>query len=126
MVGHTGVYQAVVCSMEGMDLQLGRLQKAVDEAGAVMVITADHGNSDDMFEHDKKTGAVSLKADGTPKAKTSHSLNPVPCIIYDPENKGEYQKDLTEGLGISSIAATCIHLLGYEPPEDYDKSVLKM
>lgn len=126
MVGHTGVYQAVVCSMEAMDLQIGRLQKAVDEAGAVMVITADHGNSDDMFEHDKKTGAVSLKADGTPKAKTSHSLNPVPCIIYDPENKGEYQKDLNEGLGISSIAATCIHLLGYEPPADYDKSVLKM
>jgi 2,3-bisphosphoglycerate-independent phosphoglycerate mutase len=130
MVGHTGVYQAVVCSMEGMDLQLGRLAKAVDEAGAVMVITADHGNSDDMFEHDKKTGAVSCKADGTPKPKTSHSLNPVPCIIYDPEYKGEYPHEpkescLNEGLGISSIAATCIQLLGYIPPEDYDKSILK-
>ncbi len=129
MVGHTGVYQAVVCSMEAMDIQLGRLLKAADEAGAVMVITADHGNSDDMFEHDKKTGAVSLKADGTPKSKTSHSLNPVPCIVHDPEYKGEYpngQNDLNEGLGISSIAATCIQLLGYIPPEDYDKSVLKM
>jgi 2,3-bisphosphoglycerate-independent phosphoglycerate mutase len=131
MVGHTGVYQAVVCSMEAMDLQIGRIQKAVDEAGAVMVITADHGNSDDMFEHDKKTGEVSRKADGTPKAKTSHSLNPVPCIIYDPEYKGEYPNDpkesvLNTGLGISSIAATCIQLLGYVPPEDYDKSVLKM
>ena len=131
MVGHTGVYQAVVCSMEGMDIQLGRLIKEVTEAGAVMVITADHGNSDDMFEHDKKTGAVSLKADGSPKAKTSHSLNPVPCIVYDPEYKGEYPNEpkesaLNEGLGISSIAATCIQLLGYIPPEDYDKSVLKM
>jgi 2,3-bisphosphoglycerate-independent phosphoglycerate mutase len=131
MVGHTGVYQAVVCSMEAMDIQLGRLMKAVDEAGAVMVITADHGNSDDMFEHDKKTGAVSRKADGTPKAKTSHSLNPVPCIIYDPEYKGEYPNEpkdgsLNEGLGISSIAATCIQLLGFIPPEDYDKSILKM
>jgi 2,3-bisphosphoglycerate-independent phosphoglycerate mutase len=131
MVGHTGIYQAVVCSMEGMDLQLGRLQKAVDEAGAIMVLTADHGNSDDMYEHDKKTGEVSRKADGTPKAKTSHSLNPVPCIIYDPEYKGEYPNDpkgssLNEGLGISSIAATCIQLLGYIPAEDYDKSVLKM
>jgi 2,3-bisphosphoglycerate-independent phosphoglycerate mutase len=125
MVGHTGIYQAVICSMEGMDIQLGRLVKAVDEAGAMMVITADHGNSDDMFEHDKKTGAVSLKADGSPKAKTSHSLNPVPCIIYDPESKGEYAA-LNEGLGISSIAATCMQLLGYVPPEDYDKSVLKM
>jgi len=130
MVGHTGVYKAVIKSMEGMDVQLGRLMKAADEAGAVMVITADHGNSDDMFEHDKKTGAVSLKPDGTPKAKTSHSLNPVPCIIYDPEYKGEYQNEpkdkcLNEGLGISSIAAVCMHLLGFIPPEDYDKSVLK-
>jgi len=131
MVGHTGVYQAVIQSMEGMDIQLGRLTKAVDEAGAVMLITADHGNSDDMFEHDKKTGAVSLKEDGKPKAKTSHSLNPVPCIIYDPEYKGEYQNDpkdgcLNEGLGISSISSTCIQLLGFLPPEDYDKSVLKL
>jgi len=131
MVGHTGIYQAVVCSMEAMDIQLGRLAKAVDEAGAVMVITADHGNSDDMFEHDKKTGNVSRKADGTPKAKTSHSLNPVPCIIYDPEYKGEYKNEpkescLNEGLGISSIAATCIRLLGYVPPQDYDKSIISM
>jgi 2,3-bisphosphoglycerate-independent phosphoglycerate mutase len=131
MVGHTGIYQAVVCSMEAMDIQLGRLAKAVEEAGAVMVITADHGNSDDMFEHDKKTGNVSRKADGTPKAKTSHSLNPVPCIVYDPEYKGEYKNEpkescLNEGLGISSIAATCIQLLGYMPPQDYDKSIIVM
>ena len=131
MVGHTGVYQAVVCAMESMDIQLGRLAKAVDEAGAVMLITADHGNSDDMFEHDKKTGAVSLKADGTPRAKTSHSLNPVPCIVYDPEYRGEYlnvpnEESLNSDLGISSIAATCMQLLGYIPPEDYDESVLKM
>ena len=131
MVGHTGVYQAVICSMEAMDIQLGRLMKAVNEAGAVMVITADHGNSDDMFEHEKGTGKVSLNKDGTPKTKTSHSLNPVPCIIYDPEYKGEYpnepkESSLNEGLGISSIAATCMQLLGLIPPEDYDKSVLKM
>jgi len=131
MVGHTGVYKAVVESMEGMDVQLGRLKKAVEDAGAVMIITADHGNSDDMYEHDKKTGAVSLKEDGTPKAKTSHSLNPVPCIIFDPECKGEYAAEpkdscLNEGLGISSIAAVCMQLLGFIPPEDYDKSVLKM
>ena len=131
MVGHTGVYQAVVCSMEAMDIQLGRLVKAVNETGAVMLITADHGNSDDMFEHEKKTGAVSLKADGTPKSKTSHSLNPVPCVVYDPQYKGEYPNEpkencLNEGLGISSVAATCMQLLGFVPPQDYDKSILKM
>jgi 2,3-bisphosphoglycerate-independent phosphoglycerate mutase len=129
MVGHTGVYQAVVAGLEGMDLQLGRLRAAVEKAGGIMILTADHGNSDDMYEHDKKTGAVSRKADGTPKAKTSHSLNPVPCVIFDPEYKGEYSRELRSevdgrALGISSLAATCIELMGYMPPEDYDPSVL--
>jgi len=68
---------------------------------------------------------VILKPDGTPKAKTAHSLNPVPCIIFDPEGKGEYEPTLREGLGISSLAATCIELLGYLPPSDYDPSVLR-
>lgn len=124
MVGHTGVYQAVICSMEAMDLQLSRIRKAVTAAGGVMVISADHGNADDMFEHEKKTGDVSRKEDGSAKAKTSHSLNPVPCIVFDPEFKGEYKTALREGLGISSLAATCIELLGYKAPEDYDMSVL--
>lgn len=124
MVGHTGVYQAVVAGVEGMDLQLGRLKTAVEKAGGVMILTADHGNSDDMFEHDKKTGAVTRKADGTPRAKTSHSLNPVPCVLFDPESKGEYEPKLREGLGISSLAATCLELLGYRAPSDYDPSVL--
>jgi len=125
MVGHTGVFQAVVCGLEGMDIQLGRICEAVDKAGGILVLSADHGNSDDMFEHDKKTGAVQLAADGQPKVKTSHSLNPVPCVIYDPHSQGEYRKELHSGLGISSLAATCIELLGYVPPEEYDPSVLE-
>ena len=125
MVGHTGVFEAVVCSMEAMDLQLGRLKEAIDKAGGIMVITADHGNADDMYEH-AKDGSVKLKANGEPKPKTSHSLNPVPCIIYDPCYNNEYSKELNSGLGISSIAATCMNLLGFVPPEDYDKSVVNM
>ncbi|MCL2294047.1 MAG: 2,3-bisphosphoglycerate-independent phosphoglycerate mutase [Spirochaetes bacterium] len=123
MVGHTGIYEAVVCSMEALDLCLARLKKAVDETKGIMIVTADHGNADDMFEHEKD-GKVKVKANGQPKAKTAHSLNPVPCIIVDPEYKEEYSKSLREGLGISSVAATCIELLGYNPPEDYDPSVL--
>ncbi len=126
MVGHTGNYQAVVCSLEAMDIQIGRLRKAVEKAGGMLLLSADHGNSDDMFEHDKKTGSVSRKADGSPKAKTSHSLNPVPCVLYDPESKGEYARELKAGLGISSLSATCIELLGFEAPEGYDPSVLAM
>lgn len=126
MVGHTGVFNAVVCSMEAMDLQLGRLRKAIDAAGGIMILSADHGNSDDMYEHNKKTGDVSTKADGTPKAKTSHSLNPVPGIIYDPAYQGEYKKELNANLGISSLAATVMNLLGFEAPADYDKSLINM
>ena len=126
MVGHTGVFNAVVCSMEGMDLQLGRLKAAIEEAGGIMCITADHGNSDDMYEH-KKDGSVSKDANGEPKPKTSHSLNPVPGIIYDPEYKGEYDdKNLNEGLGISSWPATIMNLMGFVPPADYDKSIVNM
>jgi len=124
MVGHTGVFNAVVCSMEAMDLQIGRIRKAVEAAGGILLLTADHGNSDDMYEHDKKTGEVKHKDDCSPKAKTSHSLNPVPGIIYDPTYKGEYESKLNEGLGISSWAATIMNLLGYEAPSDYDKSLI--
>lgn len=126
MVGHTGVYEAVVCSMEALDLGIGRLKKAIEKAQGIMILSADHGNADDMFEHDKKTGAVLRKEDGTPKAKTAHSLNPVPCVIYDPASKGEYTNELKSDLGISSLAATCIELLGFEAPKDYDVSVLNL
>ncbi|MDD7202181.1 MAG: 2,3-bisphosphoglycerate-independent phosphoglycerate mutase [Sphaerochaetaceae bacterium] len=125
MVGHTGVYEAVVCSMEALDLQIGRIRAAVEKAGGVLLITADHGNADDMYEHDK-TGEVKRYADGSPRPKTSHSLNPVPCILYDPCYNGEYSKEMNSGLGISSIAATCMTLLGFVPPADYDKSVINL
>ncbi len=126
MVGHTGVFNAVVCSMEAMDLQLGRIKQAVEDAGGIMCITADHGNSDDMYEH-AKDGSVKMNKDGSPKAKTSHSLNPVPAIIYDPEYKGEYdQSGLNQGLGISSWPATIMQLMGFVPPADYDKSLVNL
>jgi len=124
MVGHTGSMEAVLVSMGALDLCLGRICEAVKAAGGVLVISADHGNADDMLEHDKK-GNVKVDAAGLPARKTSHSLNPVPCIIYDPESKNEYSNVLKEGLGISSLAATCIELLGYKAPANYDESVLK-
>ena len=124
MVGHTGVYDAVLIAMASLDICIQRVINAIDKAGGILIISADHGNSDDMYEHDKKTGEVSLDENGVIKRKTSHSLNPVPCIIYDPQGQNEYATDLKEGLGISSLAATCIELLGFESPEGYDSSVL--
>ena len=112
MVGHTGNLEAVIVSLEALDLCLGRIKEAVDAAGGVLVISADHGNADDMLEHGKD-GKVKVDAEGQAARKTSHSLNPVPCIVYDPESKGEYASELRSGLGISSLAATCIELLGF-------------
>ena len=119
MVGHTGNFEAVVCSLEAMDLQIERIREAVEKKGGVLLITADHGNSDDMIEHDK-AGKAKLGANGEPVVKTSHSLNPVPFVIYDPNYKGEYDTKLKEGLGISSCAATILEFLGFEPPKAYD------
>ncbi|MCK5801284.1 MAG: 2,3-bisphosphoglycerate-independent phosphoglycerate mutase [Lentisphaeria bacterium] len=124
MVGHTGVYQATQIAVETVDLCLARLKTAIEKLGGVMVVSADHGNADDMVEHDKKTGAVKTE-NGRPKVKTAHSLNPVPCIVYDPQYAQDYSLDLPEGLGVSSLAATCMNLLGFEAPDDYDPSVIK-
>ena len=125
MVGHTGVYQAVQTSMGALDICLERIYNSVKAAGGVMLVTADHGNADDMYEH-AKDGSVKLDANGNPKRKTSQSLNPVPAILFDPEYQGEYDTALNSGLGISSITGTCMTLLGYFPPADYDKSIVNL
>lgn len=122
MVGHTGSFEAARIAVEVVDLCLARIEKAVKQAGGILVVTADHGNADDMYEH-KKDGSVS-EVNGVKKVKTAHSLNPVPCIVYDPESRGEYGHALRQGLGISSIASTVIELLGFAAPDDYDPSVL--
>ena len=101
------------------------LKSAIEKAGGILCLTADHGNSDDMYEH-KKDGSVAMGADGEPKPKTSHSLNPVPGIIYDPEYKGEYELELNSGLGISSWPSTLMMLMGFVPPSDYDKSMINL
>ena len=72
MVGHTGSMEATRISVEALDLQLARLLPVIDEMGGVAIITADHGNADEMYELDKKTGAAKRSSDGKPKAKTSH------------------------------------------------------
>ncbi len=126
MVGHTGIFPAVKIAVEAVDLALGRLMQAVKKAGGILVISADHGNSDDMYEH-AKDGTVKVdKASGLPKAKTAHSLNPVPAVVYDPSNAAKARLANRNGLGISSLAATCLNLLGYKSPEGYDPSIIEI
>ena len=125
MVGHTGSFLATECSMEALDLQLARILKALDEVGGVALITADHGNADEMYEVDKKTGAPKAGKDGSFKAKTSHTLNPVPFIIYDNFYKDSYSVKLgREDFGLSNVAATTVNMLGFEAPDMWDESMI--
>ncbi len=124
MVGHTGSFAATRCSMEALDLQLARILKVIDELHGVAVITADHGNADEMYELDKKTHLPKAGKDGSFKAKTSHTLNPVPFILYDPCTAGAYRLNKEASLGLSSVAATVVNLLGYEAPEMWDPSAI--
>ena len=127
MVGHTGSFLATECSMEALDLQLARILKVVDELQGVALITADHGNADEMYELDKKTGAPKANKDGSFKAKTSHTLNPVPFIVYDNFYSENY--DLKQGrndFGLSNVAATTVNMLGYEAPDMWDESMIEI
>ena len=126
MVGHTGSLLATRCSMEALDLQLARILKALDKVGGVALITADHGNADEMYEMDKKTGLPKADKNGNYKSKTSHTLNPVPCIIYDNVTNGAYTVKADEGnFGLSNVAATMVNLMGFEAPEMWDESIIK-
>lgn len=111
--------------MEALDLQIKRIIDVVDEVKGVAIITADHGNADEMFEYDKKKGAVKTNADGTPKAKTSHTLNPVPCVIYDNFYSDKYTVK-SGAFGLSNIAATTVNFLGYEAPSMWNESLIEI
>ncbi len=125
MVGHTGNREATILAVQTVDLCLARLVKAVRRAKGVALITADHGNADQMYERNKKTGAIKTDDHGNPQSKTSHTLNPVPCLLVD---YSELDRHLTlrqdPSAGLSNVAATVLELLGYTPPEGFDASLL--
>ncbi len=125
MVGHTGNFEAVLCGMQALDLQLARVIPVIQAMGGTVIVTADHGNADEMYELDKK-GQVKTNKSGKPKAKTSHTLNPVPCILVSPEGKNQVtlRTDLDKP-GLSNLAATVLNLLGFEAPAEYDASLIR-
>jgi 2,3-bisphosphoglycerate-independent phosphoglycerate mutase len=133
MVGHTGHRDAAIMAVECVDMQLARLQKEIDRLGGVMIVTADHGNADEMYEHGKGGEVVRDKKTGRPVSKTSHTLNPVPFTVYDPRfTPGEYAIDPLvasgtpqSGAGLAAVAATCLNLLGFERPDDEMPGLLK-
>ena len=123
MVGHTGNLAAARIAVETVDLCLSRILPVIDELGGMAIITADHGNADEMYE--TKKGKVVYNAEGKPKAKTAHTLNPVPCIFYDnTENRGKYK--VKDGkFGLSNIAASAVYLLDLKKPAGWDESIIE-
>lgn len=127
MVGHTGNLEATRCSMEALDLQLKRIIDVVDRLHGIAIITADHGNADEMYEMDKKTGLPKADKNGCFKSKTSHTLNPVPCIVYDNFYTEHYTvKEDTGSFGLSNVAATMVNFLGYDAPEMWNESIIEL
>lgn len=113
MVGHTGSLPATICAMEALDLALARLLKVCKDEGYLLVITADHGNADEMLEKNKK-GVVTVR--------TAHSLNKVPFIIVDDDNKYEF----IEGeYGLANVAPTIVKLMDLSVPACWEKPMIK-
>lgn len=124
MVGHTGVRESAVLAVEAVDLQIGRLLPVIRELRGALVITADHGNADEMYERDKKTGKIQTDPSGRPRAKTSHTLSPVPCHLYAPSYPGLRFANGHDDAGLANVAATVMNLLGYAAPDDYQPSLI--
>lgn len=112
MVGHTGSIPATIVGVESVDLGLARLMKVCDEYGVTLLVTADHGNADEMLEKNKK---------GEIQVRTAHSLNPVPFIIYDKDVKytikdGKY--------GLANVAPTVVKMFGLKAPDCWQESMI--
>ena len=113
MVGHTGNMDATITGVEAVDLGLARLIKVCDEYNVTLLITADHGNADEMLEKNKK-GAIQVR--------TAHSLNPVPFIVYDRKNTFE----LKDGnFGLANVAGTVARIFGLKAPECWEEGMIK-
>ena len=101
MVGHTGDFEAAVTAVETVDRELGRLVPAIRRAGGHVLVTADHGNADDM---------------GTPEAPhTAHTTNPVPFVYVTPDGDDGGRR-VRDGGSLRDIAPTMLELLGVDPP----------
>jgi 2,3-bisphosphoglycerate-independent phosphoglycerate mutase len=100
MVGHTGVFDAAVKAVEAVDTCVGRIVEALAKVGGAMLLTADHGNADKMYE-----------ADGSPF--TAHTTNPVPLLVY-----GVPGAKLREGGRLADLAPTMLKLMGLAQPQE--------
>jgi len=129
MVGHTGNFEAAVVAVETVDLMIRRLREAAVDTGTILVVTADHGNADEMFDAKEKDFPdwESLPFDRRPKSKTSHTLAPVPLYLFDPlaPKSWELANLATSARGLGNFAATALTLLGLPEHGDFLPSIIR-
>jgi 2,3-bisphosphoglycerate-independent phosphoglycerate mutase len=128
MVGHTGDRNATIQAVGAVDLQIARLLPVIDALAGALIVTADHGNADCMFEFDEKTGEPALDVSGTIKAKTRHTLNAVPFHVFAPGVDLVLRPPERDGqpAGLANLASTVLYLMGYEAPEDYRPRLVEL
>ena len=126
MVGHTGDIEATVVACKAADEAVKIILDAVEQVGGIYVVTADHGNAEDMVKRNK-TGQPALDKSGNIQILTSHTLQPVPIAIGGPGlSPGvRFRRDLPSG-GLANVAATMINLHGFEAPADYEPSLIEV
>ncbi|KAK9193745.1 hypothetical protein WN944_004442 [Citrus x changshan-huyou] len=125
MVGHTGDIEATVVACKAADEAVKIIIDAIEKVGGIYLVTADHGNAEDMVKRNK-SGEPLLK-DGNIQVLTSHTLQPVPIAIGGPglPDDVKFRTDLPNG-GLANVAATFINLHGYEAPSDYEPSLIEV
>lgn len=124
MVGHTGNLQAAIQAISTVDSCLGQLIAAVDALGGTLIVTADHGNSEMMIEVDAAGKPKGIP--GNYKPMVSHTKNPVPFVIKGPDlERFELNPDIVQP-GLANIAATILMLMGFEKPDSYEPSLIRL
>ncbi|KAL9362080.1 hypothetical protein Peur_044865 [Populus x canadensis] len=126
MVGHTGDIEATVVACKAADGAVQMIIDAIEQVGGIYVITADHGNAEDMVKRDK-SGKPLLDKSGKLQILTSHTLEPVPIAIGGPGLKAgvRFRNDVPTG-GLANVAATVINLHGFEAPNDYEPTLIEV
>ncbi|KAF8040843.1 hypothetical protein BT93_B2922 [Corymbia citriodora subsp. variegata] len=126
MVGHTGDIEATVVACKAADEAVKMILDAVEQVGGIYVVTADHGNAEDMVKRNK-SGQPQLDKSGNIQILTSHTLEPVPIAIGGPGLAPgvRFRSDVPSG-GLANVAATVINLHGFEAPCDYEQTLIEV
>ena len=127
MVGHTGNYEAALVAVETVDLMLGRLIEAAKVSNTILIVTADHGNADEMFDAKAKDfpNWKDLSLNERPTPKTAHTVNPVPFAIFDPSRALPWTLDPSIQQGtLGNVANTVLTLLGLPTRDIYLPSLI--